>query len=133
MVTHILDTNICIYIINRRPPGVLEKLIELPLGVVGVSSVTVGELAYGISKGRSSKNRVVLENFLRPLVILPFNARAAWKYGEVRRKLELQGTPIGPLDTLIAAHALSLGAVLVTNNLKEFARVDGLQLENWVS
>lgn len=133
MVTHILDTNICIYILNRRPAGVLEKFAALPLGAVGVSSITAAELFYGIGKGRSSQNQAVLENFLRLLVVLPFDLRAAQTYGEVRRRLEAKGTPIGPLDTLIASHALSLGAVLVTNNQREFSRVEGLRLENWVS
>jgi tRNA(fMet)-specific endonuclease VapC len=132
MVTHLLDTNTCIYIINQRPPEAIERFRELALGAVGISSITVGELVYGISKGRSSKNRMVLENFLLPLAVMPFDTEASWKYGEVRQKLEQKGTPIGPLDTLIAAHALSLGATLVTNNLKEFARVEGLELENWV-
>ncbi len=128
----LLDTNICIYIINSRPPEVLERFHRYRLGEIGVSSVVAAELSYGVAKSRSGRNRKALEMFLAPLEVLPFDEQAVWAYGELRARLEASGNPIGSLDTLIAAHALSIDAVLATNNLREFARVEGLRLENWV-
>lgn len=127
----LLDTNICIYIINTRPPGVLARFHEYRLGEVGLSSVVAAELAYGVAKSGSERNRQALEMFLAPLEIAPFDERAVWVYGVLRAELERRGSPIGSLDTMIAAHALSLDSVLVTNNTREFSRVDGLRLENW--
>ena len=129
----LLDTNTCIYIINRKPPGVIERFRQMPLGDVGISSVTGAELAFGVAKSGSARNRTAMEKFLAPLEILPLGADAIWVYGEIRSALERAGTPIGALDTLIAAHALSGKLTLVTNNLREFQRVDRLHCENWVS
>lgn len=128
----LLDTNICIYIINRRPEAVFEHFAGLQAGTVGISSITGGELHYGVSKSGSARNRRALEKFLAPLDVLPFDDAAMREYGRVRTHLEKKGTPIGSLDMLIAAHALALDVVLVTNNLREFKRVPGLRLENWV-
>lgn len=128
----LLDTNTCIYIINRKPPAVIERFRQLALGDVGVSSITAAELAFGVAKSGSARNRTALEKFLAPLEILPFGLDAVWAYGEVRSALERAGTPIGALDTLIAAHALAGRVTLVTNNLREFDRVAGLRCENWV-
>ena len=128
----LLDTNICIYIINAKPPEVLARFHQFRLGEIGLSSVTAAELAYGVAKSGSERNRRALEMFLAPLEMLPFEESAVWAYGELRAELERRGESIGSLDTMIAAHALSLRAVLVTNNTREFARVNGLQLENWV-
>lgn len=128
----LLDTNICIYIINTRPPEVLARFHRYRLGEIGLSSVVAAELAYGAAKSRSERNRKALEMFLAPLEILPFDEPAVWAYGELRAALEARGQPIGSLDTMIAAHALSLDAVLATNNTREFSRVEGLRLENWV-
>ena len=128
----LLDTNICIYIINMRPPEVLARFREYRLGEIGVCSVVVAELAYGVAKSQSARNRSALEMFLAPLEVLPFDQAAVWAYGELRASLEREGQPIGALNTMIAAHALSLDAPLVTNNTREFARVPGLRLENWV-
>jgi len=127
----LLDTNICIYIINTKPPDVLARFHRHRLGDIGVSSVVAAELAFGVAKSGSARNRQALEMFLAPLEILPFDAAAGWVYGDLRADLERRGEPIGSLDALIAAHALSQQAVLVTNNVREFARVPGLQLENW--
>jgi tRNA(fMet)-specific endonuclease VapC len=127
----LLDTNICIYIINTKPPEVLERFNRFRLGEIGLSSVVAAELAYGVAKSGSERNRRALEMFLAPLDLLPFDEAAIWAYGELRADLERRGQPIGALDTMIAAHALSLNAVLVTNNTREFSRVAGLQLENW--
>lgn len=128
----LLDTNICIYIINAKPPEVLARFHRFRLGEIGLSSVVAAELAYGVAKSGSERNRRALEMFLAPLEMVPFDEHAVWAYGELRVELERRGESIGSLDTMIAAHALSLSAVLVTNNTREFARVKGLQLENWV-
>ncbi|MBI4756155.1 MAG: type II toxin-antitoxin system VapC family toxin [Betaproteobacteria bacterium] len=127
-----LDTNTCIYIINRRPPQVFDRFQGLRAGDIGVSSITAAELAFGVTKSGSQRNRAALEKFLAPLEIAAFGEDAIWQYGNLRATLEAGGRPIGSLDTLIAAHALALGAVLVTNNRQEFDRVSGLQCENWV-
>jgi tRNA(fMet)-specific endonuclease VapC len=128
----LLDTNICIYIINEKPPAVLQRFQHYQLGDIGLCSVVAAELAFGVAKSGSPRNRQALEMFLAPLTILPFDHPAAWAYGDLRADLERRGTPIGSLDTMIAAHALSLQARLITNNTREFAKVPGLQLENWV-
>ena len=128
----LLDSNICIYIINTRPPEVLARFHRYRLGEIGLSSVVAAELAYGVAKSRSERNRKALEMFLAPLEILTFDEQAVWAYGELRAALEARGQPIGSLDTMIAAHALSIDAVLATNNTREFSRVEGLRLENWV-
>ena len=128
-----LDTNICIYLIKQQPPSIIERFLAHPVGDIGISSITVAELAYGVSKSRhSSKNRHALEQFLAPLQVAGFDQAAAWSYGRLRGQLEAKGTPIGSMDMLIAAHALSLGVRLVSNNVREFQRVPGLRLENWV-
>ena len=130
---YLLDTNICIYLIKRKPRQVLEKFNAYSVGEIGISSITVAELEYGVAKSRyPAENRQALMQFLAPLVIAAFDERAAIAYGEIRAALEAQGKPIGSLDTLIAAHALSLETTLVTNNVREFSRVPGLDLENWV-
>ncbi len=128
----LLDTNICIYIINTRPPEVLARFRGYRLGEVGISSVVAAELAYGVAKSQSERNRCALEMFLAPLEVLPFDSLAVWAYGDLRAALERQGRPIGALDTMIAAHALSVDATLVTHNTREFERMPGLRLENWV-
>ncbi|MCP9915263.1 type II toxin-antitoxin system tRNA(fMet)-specific endonuclease VapC [Cyanobium sp. ATX 6F1] len=127
----LLDTNICIYIINAKPAAVLERFKNYRLGEIGLCSVVAAELAFGVAKSSSARNRQALEMFLAPLTILPFDERAAWAYGDLRAELERRGTPIGSLDTMIAAHALSLQATLITNNTREFAQVPGLHVDNW--
>ncbi len=128
----LLDTNICIYIINAKPPAVLARFQQYRLGDIGLCSVVAAELAFGVAQSGSARNREALDMFLAPLTILPFDAAAVWIYGDLRADLERRGTPIGSLDTMIAAHALSQHALLVTNNSREFAKVPGLQLDNWV-
>lgn len=127
----LLDTNTCIYIINNRPPEVLERFRSYKAGEVGISSIAASELAYGVAKSGSMKNRKALDMFLAPLQILPFDSECLWFYAEIRASLEKNGLSIGPMDTLIAAQALSIDGTLVTNNLKEFSRVPKLKLENW--
>ncbi len=131
---YLLDTNICIYIIKKRPPEVLERLVSLDPEEVGVSSITVAELEYGVAKSsRPRQNREALLNFLAPLQILAFDDQAAQHYGKIRAYLERKGQTIGAMDLLIAAHSRSLSLTLVTNNEKEFSRVPGLTVENWVN
>lgn len=127
-----LDTNICIYAIKQRPPEVLAALRAQEVAGLGLSSVTVAELAFGVAKSGSARNQKALEQFLEPLEIADFDRSAALVYGRLRAALEASGTPIGPLDTQIAAHALALGVTLVSNNQREFSRVPGLRLEDWV-
>jgi tRNA(fMet)-specific endonuclease VapC len=127
----LLDTNTCIYIINNRPPNVLERFRKYKAGEVGISSIAASELAYGVAKSGSVKNRTALEMFLAPMQILPFDSQCLWFYADLRASLEKQGLSIGPMDTLIAAQALSIDGTLVTNNIKEFMRVPKLKLENW--
>jgi tRNA(fMet)-specific endonuclease VapC len=130
----LIDTNICIYIMNKRPPEVIQKFKNKEVGQIGVSTITVSELQYGVSKSKFQKqNSERLEEFLAPFQILPYDENASKLYGEIRFHLEGQGTIIGPLDLLIAAHALSQNLVLVTNNEKEFSRIPSLKVENWVS
>ncbi len=129
----LLDTNICIYIINAKPPAVLARFKQYRMGDIGLCSVVAAELACGVAKSGAPRNRQALEMFLAPLSILPVDVAAVWVYGDLRADLERRGTPIGSLDTMIAAHALSLQALLVTNNTREFAKVPGLQLDNWVA
>jgi len=127
----LLDTNTCIYIINNRPPEVLERFRSYKAGEVGISSIAASELAYGVSKSGSIKNRKALDMFLAPLQVLAFDVQCLWFYADLRASLEKKGLTIGPMDTLIAAQALSIDGTLVTNNLKEFSRVPKLKLENW--
>ncbi|HEY9047733.1 MAG TPA: type II toxin-antitoxin system VapC family toxin [Ohtaekwangia sp.] len=132
-MTYILDTNICIYIIKRKPESVVDRLQKMQSDQLAVSTITVAELEYGVRKSaQPEKNQLALQNFLMPLSILNFDFAATLEYGIIRSELERKGTPIGPLDLLIAAHAKSLGHTLVTNNEKEFSRIDGLHIENWV-
>lgn len=131
-VRFLLDTNTCIYIINRRPPEVFERFSGLHLGEIAISSITGAELAYGVAKTGSRRNRHALDKFLAPLDILPFDEAAMRSYGDLRSSLERSGTPIGALDMLIAAQALAAAVTLVSNNLREFRRVKGLKTENWL-
>ena len=128
----LLDTHICIDLINRRPPEVLARFRKYRLGKIGISSVVAAELAFGVAKSGSARNRDALDMLLSPLEVMPFGAEAMWVYGDLRAVLERSGQPIGAMDTLIAAHALQLDAVLVSNNTREFARIAGLRLENRV-
>jgi tRNA(fMet)-specific endonuclease VapC len=130
---YMLDTNTCIYLIKRKPSSVLATLQRKKIDDVCISSITLGELEYGVSKSKApAKNKWALLEFLAPLRVLPFSDNAAAAYGRIRADMETAGTPIGPLDLLIAAHALSDDLTLVTNNIGEFRRVHSLRVENWV-
>lgn len=128
-----LDTNMCIYLIRQKPVQVLNKFQSYNLGDIGVSSITVAELQYGVAKSqRQQQNQHALTQFLAPLEIADFGESAALKYGQIRAELERLGTPIGANDLLIAGHALSLDVALITNNEREFSRIPSLSIENWV-
>ena len=127
-----LDTNTCIYIIKRKPPDVIKRFIQTEISQIGISSITLSELLYGVSKSsKPEQNQMALVQFIAPLVILPYGDEAAQYYGDLSARLEKQGTPIGSLDMLIAAHALSIACTLVTNNEKEFIRIPKLKIDNW--
>lgn len=129
---YLLDTNICVFVIRQKPASVLQRFQQFSAGELGISVVTLAELRYGADKSANpAKNHSALDAFLAPLEIVDFDAEAADWYGKVRTDLEVRGCPIGPLDTLIAAHALRLGLPLATNNVGEFSRVTGLQVEDW--
>lgn len=130
---YLLDTNICIYIIKRKPAHLLNKFISFQVGEIGVPTITVAELTFGVQKSIYPKrNLQALEQFLQPLVIVDFDYKAALAYGILRQQLQARGHPIGPLDMLIAAQALSQNVPIVTNNVREFERIEGLSVENWV-
>ncbi|HVV67896.1 MAG TPA: type II toxin-antitoxin system VapC family toxin [Gammaproteobacteria bacterium] len=129
---YMLDTNICIYLIKKQPEQLLNKFKSCKSGDVCISTITLAELMYGVGKGQhSQKNKSALEEFISPLEIMPFDQEATTHYGHIRAWLEKNGTPIGPLDLMIAAHAKSLHTTLVTNNKKEFIRVPKLKIEDW--
>jgi tRNA(fMet)-specific endonuclease VapC len=128
----LLDTDTCIYIINRRPQQVFAHFAGMRVGDVAISSITGAELSFGVAKSGSRRNQDALNKFLAPLDIVAFDEAAMREYGPLRSHLERAGTPIGALDLLIAAHALALGSTLVSNNLREFSRVPLLKLINWV-
>ena len=132
---YLLDTNICIYIINEKPDSILRKFEKYPVFEFGISSITQAELQYGVAKSRQkNKNQAALDEFLLPLTILPFHGRKlVERYGKIRILLESKGKSIGPFDTLIAAHALSLGLTIITNNIREFSRIPNLKCVNWIS
>ena len=132
MLKYLLDTNIVIYVIKNRPLSVL-KTFNQHHGRMAISSITLAELAHGVEKSADpARNLAVVEDFVSRLDVLPYDDRAAWQYGLIRAALERQGTPIGVNDLHIAGHARSLGLTIVTNNLREFERVPGVCVENWV-
>lgn len=129
---YMLDTNICIYAMKNKPEKVLRRFKEELDNGICISSITLAELEYGMKHSSDpAKNGVALLRFLLPMSVLPFGPDAASEYGEIRAYLQSKGTPIGPLDMLIAGHAKAENLVLVTNNVREFERVPGLHLENW--
>lgn len=130
---YLLDTNICIYIIKRKPPEVLEILKTKSNHEIFVSSITVAELEYGVAKSNSpQKNKIALIEFLSIFNILPFDDNDAVEFGLIKAEMSKQGNLIGPMDLLIAAQAKAKNLILVTNNLKEFERINTIRIENWV-
>jgi len=130
---YLLDTNICIYIAKQKPPKVLERFKQLQVGDVAMSLITLGELYLGIEKSQHAEQaRQTLKNLLLFIPVLPLPIESSVYYARIRAALEKQGKPIGANDLWIAAHALTERYVLVTNNVKEFARIPNLNIENWV-
>jgi tRNA(fMet)-specific endonuclease VapC len=131
---YLLDTNIVSYIIKYNDLVLIDRFEQVSKhSVIGISSVTVAELDYGVKKRNSERLMLAVKQFLSPLKVYAFDDYSAGYYGDLRVELERKGQVIGSHDMLIAAHALSLDATLVTNNTREFERVNGLRLENWVS
>ncbi|HJS19197.1 MAG TPA: type II toxin-antitoxin system VapC family toxin [Anaerolineales bacterium] len=131
---YMLDTNICIGLIRQKPISLIERLTDFEPGLIGISTITIAELAYGAQKSiRVEQNMLALEQFLLPIEIVNFDQTASVVYGFVRAVLERDGCTIGSMDMLIGAHALSLDAVLVTNNTAEFVRIPNLKVEDWMS
>lgn len=131
---YLLDTNICIYIIKNKPQSVLNRFLSIPNTQFAISSITVAELFYGVAKSQfPEKNEIAIKNFLLPLTILSFDENAAEYFGKIKANLEKKGTPVGGFDIMIAAHAISENLTLITNNEREFNRIEGLKVENWVA
>jgi tRNA(fMet)-specific endonuclease VapC len=129
---YMLDTNICIYAIKHKPESVIQQFLAHNPDELCISAVTYAELMHGVEKSQAvEKNRLAISLFLSPVTILPFDNHAAEVYGEIRANLEKKGTLIGPMDMLIAGHAKAEGLILVTNNTREFVRVEGLEVEDW--
>jgi tRNA(fMet)-specific endonuclease VapC len=132
MLSYMLDTNICIYVMKNYPHDLKEKF-NLLAEQLCISSITLGELHYGAEKSsRRADNLTAIEYFVARLDVLPFGTKAAAHYGQVRAELERAGTPCGPHDMQIGGHARSEGLIVVTNNLREFSRMPGIRTENWV-
>jgi tRNA(fMet)-specific endonuclease VapC len=128
-----LDTNICIAIIKQKPKDILKKFSAYQVGDICISSVTLAELRYGVAKSQyQERNQVALDEFILPLEVASFDEATTQYYGILRATLEKQGIPIGSLDNMIGAHALSLNVTLVTNNTREFDRIAGLKLLDWI-
>ena len=127
-----LDTNTCIYIIKQKPSKVLEHFKAYSIGEIGISSITLAELRFGVEKSQHvQRNQEALDAFILPLEIADFDEKAAKAYGEIRAALEKTGNLIGSMDMLIGAHALSLGLTLVTNNVREFRKIKHLKVIDW--
>ena len=130
---YLLDTNICIYIIKAKPIGVLNQLRKKHKKGLAISTITLAELEHGVcNSSRPEQNAIALSGFLSIIEVLPFDTKAAQVYGKIRTDLQKAGRIIGPLDMLIAAHAISDNLTLVTNNTKEFIRIKDIKVENWV-
>lgn len=129
---YLLDTNICIYLINKKPEKVINKFLQYKTGDIAISAITVAELNYGVAKSKQKENNTIaLKKFLLPLIILDFDFNDSVEYGKIRADLENKGIPIGAMDLLIASQAVCRNLILVTNNEKEFNRVKNIKLENW--
>ncbi|MCM1049664.1 MAG: type II toxin-antitoxin system VapC family toxin [Clostridiales bacterium] len=129
---YMLDTNICIYAIKHKPDTVIREFLSHDPEELCISAITYAELMHGVEKSMAvEKNRIAMSLFLSPITVLQFDELAAEEYGRIKAELEKKGTPIGPMDTLIASHAKSRGLIIVTNNTREFNRVAGLTVEDW--
>jgi tRNA(fMet)-specific endonuclease VapC len=134
MKRYMLDTDMCSYIIKEHPESVHQRFQKLAMEQLCISVITYAELVYGVERSSSKRvNRPIIEDFARHLDVVDWDTDAADHYGVIRAELEAAGTPIGAMDMMISAHAKSLKAVLVTNNQKQFTKVKGLKIENWIS
>jgi len=132
MKLYMLDTDMCSYIIKEHPESVRHRFQTLAMEQLCISVVTYAELIYGVERSSSKRvNRPIIEDFVRHLDVMDWDTEAADQYGVIRAELEAAGTPIGAMDMMIAAHAKSIKAVLVTNNQKHFTKVKGLKIDNW--
>jgi tRNA(fMet)-specific endonuclease VapC len=132
MIFYLLDTDICIYLLNNNPQQVVRRMQQIQMDEIAISSITVFELVHGALKSQKvTQNLNQIKQLSQMITVLNLDPNAAENAAKIRRELEVQGTPIGPFDILIAGQALSLNAILVTNNIREFSRVNGLRLENW--
>ena len=132
---YLFDTNICIYLINKKFEYLIDRVEKYGIENIGISSITIAELEYGIAKSSSphkEENRVALLEFLLPFKFIDFNQNDAYEYGRIRQDLQSKGTIIGNMDILIGSQAVSREIILVTNNEKEFKRIENLEIENWV-
>ncbi len=130
---YLLDTNICIYLMKKKPVSVIQRFRTIPPMEVGISTITIAELEFGVEKSQKAKeNREALQRFLLPLIIIPFELADTKSYGQIRQHLQSLGKPIGAMDLQIAAQARQREITLVTNNTREFSHIPKLQLENWV-
>jgi tRNA(fMet)-specific endonuclease VapC len=133
-MTYLLDTNICIYLINKKPPIVLDHIRSKRPDEVAISTITIAELEYGVLRSKyPDQNRIALLEFLVSFSIIDFDQISATQYGYIRKELESKGKPIGPMDLLLAAQAISRNLIFVTNNEKEFSRIKNLRTENWAN
>ena len=133
---YLFDTNICIYLINEKYERLISRVEQSGLEQIAISTITIAELEYGIAKSKTiykEKNKLALMQFLLPFKILDFGQNDAYQYGRIRSDLQARGEPIGNMDMLLAAQAVSNNLILVTNNLREFKRISGIKLENWLS
>ena len=134
MSMYLLDTNICAYFMARKYPSIVNKFRALDPKELFVSSITAGELAYGVeNSSRIESNRINLDRFLGMMQIVPWEVDAIWYYGVHKTRLKKAGTKIGEIDLLLGCQALAMDAIFVTNNTREFERIEGLKLENWVA
>ena len=130
---YLLDTNTCIYFLNRSSERIISQFKRLSPSEIKLPSITVAELFYGAEKSKAKKkNQAIVENFVSTFEIMPFDEKSCKIYAQIRASLEKSGIPIGPMDLLIASICLANNFVLVTNNIKEFGRIKGLKLENWL-
>ena len=128
---YLLDTNIASYVIKGNVPAVRRRIVQVPMAQLAISAVTEGELRYGVARRPdAARLRTIVDEFLLRMTILPWDSEAAQHYGQIRAALEREGQPMGNLDTMIGAHALALGAVLVTND-RAFTRIEALKVEDW--
>ena len=131
---YVLDTNICIFLINSKLPELAKRITDSPIEQICISAITQAELEYGVAKSKNvAKNAAALTKFLSTMNVLSFDSEASEVYGKIRASLEGKGKVIGNMDMLIAAHAKSIGGTVVTNNTDEFRRIDGLKVEDWTS